>query len=51
LPDDAYYTANTKYKTDLAMVMAAYMNNRPIAFYVSGCTAYGNPIVGVVRVQ
>ncbi len=51
LPDDGYSPANAQYKSDLALVMGAYLNNRPVAFYVSGCTSLGNPLVAAIRVQ
>lgn len=51
MPDEGYSPSNTKYKTELAMVMAAYMNNKPIAVYIKGCnTSSNNPLVGAVRI-
>jgi hypothetical protein len=51
LPDDEYSPPNSKYKTDFAMVLSALLNVLPVQFYISGCTIYGNSIIGVVRLQ
>ena len=51
LPDDEYpSTPNSKFKQDLALVMSAYHNNRPIAFYISGCYNNSNPIIAIIRI-
>jgi hypothetical protein len=51
LPDEAYTTANSKYKTELAQIMAAYMNQRPVSFYVKGCLGTSSALVGAVSIN
>ena len=51
LPDEAYTPSNSKYKTELAQIMAAYMNQRPVSFYVKGCLGTSAALVGAVSIN
>jgi hypothetical protein len=51
LPDDGASPANTKFKSQLSTLMAAYMQGTTVNFYVSGCSTYGNPVIQVVKLN
>jgi hypothetical protein len=51
LPDDAASPSNTKYKSEFAMLMAAYMENKTVQFYLSGCSSYNAPTVGIITIN
>lgn len=51
LADEDYVVPNTKYKSDFAMLMAAYLSSRPISFYVEGCySSTTSALVSKIRV-
>lgn len=51
LPDENYSPSNSTFKYDFALIMAAYLNGRPISFYVTGCSPYNNPLVDTIKVN
>lgn len=49
LPDEGYSPPNPKYKSDFAIVMAAYLTGRYIDFYVAGCFNGNSPIIAALN--
>jgi hypothetical protein len=57
LPDDAASPANPKYKSQLALLMAAYVEGKTLNFYIYNCSSNysgypaGYPVITIVQLN